>query len=139
MRKTVVVNRVWRLHECDADQDTIRLNPNLMRDDGFRRNQLIKLKNKRNGKTTFAFAKGAGEEYKLFTTTIAISYDARLRLGVDTKVSHDIELSVASFWEQEKFYLFHQSDISARREHAFSVQGWALGFLGLTISLLGLI
>lgn len=138
MRKTAVANRVWRLHEHDADQDMIRLNPNLMREDGFQRNQLIKLVNKANGKKTFAYAKGAGEEYKLYATTIAISYDARLRLGVDTKEPHEIELSAANFLEQEIFYLFYQSNIAARREHAFSVQGWALGFLGFITGVIGL-
>lgn len=139
MKKVIKsATRVFRLHEYEAQTDRIRLNPNLMRDGGFSRNQLITIKNKANGRKTFAYAAGAGDDYKLFPTTIALSYDARLRLEVNTKDSHDLELSAATFLERELFYLFHQGDHSARRAQQYSVQGWVLGVLGFTIGLISL-
>lgn len=137
--KTAPVTRVFRLHEYEAQTETVRLNPNLMGENGFKRDQMIAIKNKANGKKTFAFAAGAGDDYKLFPTTIALSYDARLRLGVNTKDSHDLELKKATFIESEIFYLFHQRVPGARRAHQYSIQGWMLGVLGLVIALIGMV
>lgn len=131
--------RVFRLHEYEAQTDRVRLNPNLMGANGFSRNQLIAITNKANGNKTFAFAAGAGDDYKLFPKTIALSYDARLRLDVNTKDSHDLELKKAAFIEREIFYLFHQRDPSARRAQQYSVQGWILGVLGFFTGLISVI
>lgn len=137
--KAMPATRVFRLHEHEAQTDRVRLNPNLMGEGGFSRNDLISIKNKANGKKTFAYAAGAGEDYKLFPTTIALSYDARLRLDVTTKDTHELELKKATFIERELFYLFHQRDHSARRAQQYSVQGWMLGVLGLGLGIISLI
>lgn len=131
-------NRVFRLHEYDSEKDIIRLNPNLMKDSGFSRNELIAIKNRKTGAKTYAFAAGAGEDYKLYPGTIAINYDARLLLGVNVKEKFDLELSPASFFEAEEFYLKHQHSLSARRAHNYSVQGWVLGAFGFASSMIGL-
>ena len=131
--------RVFRLHESDAEKDVIRLNPNLMKESGFSRNDLVAIKNRKTGAKTYAYAAGAGEDYKLFPSTIAISYDARLRLGVNCREKFDLELTRASFLGAETFYLKHQHSLPARRSHSYSVQGWALGMFGLFTGMVSLV
>lgn len=130
--------RVFRLHDYESEKDVIRLNPNLMGSEGFSRNQLIAITNGDTGAKTYAYAAGAGEEYKLFPKTIALNYDARLRLGVTTKGAFNLELRPANFVEREIFYLKHQHCMSARRAHNYSVQGWVLGVLGFFTGLASL-
>lgn len=135
----IKVSRVWKLHKAEADQDIIRLNSNRMGAKGFKRNQLLTIINRDNGKKAYAFACGAGEEYNMYPCTIALNYDARLSLGVDVKNTHNLEIRKAFFWEQETFYLRHQQSMGARRSHMYSVQGWALGLLSVVLAVLAFV
>lgn len=131
------VIRVFCLHQHEAAEDVVRVNPNLMAENGLKRNQLAAIVNRSNGKKTYAHVAGAGEEYNLYPTTIALNYDARLRLDVKTKDTLDLIIRPASLREREAFYLFHQHCMSARRAHMYSLQSWGMALLSVALGVIG--
>lgn len=129
------ITRVFH-HTPGETEEVVRVHPSLI-SEGFNRGQLVKITNKETGAFTLAYASGAGKNYKLWKSTIALSYDARQRLGVnDSAREYDLEIQKATFWEQEYFYLFQQADIGARRSHHYSIQSYIMGCIGLILGVI---
>lgn len=132
----VALTNAFKLVGEDIDQDILRLNnAHLSHENGaFERDQLVKITNINNSKVTFAFVRGTNKHYKLWKETGAFSYNQRKALGLGSDTQDlEIEISPATFWETETYYLSHQKDMSARRAHRYALQGVALGTVGLVL------
>lgn len=126
------VTRVFH-HVAGESEDVVRVHPSLI-SEGFERSQLVKITNKETGAFTLAYVSGAGKNYRLWKSTIALSYDARQRLGVnDSSREYDLVIQKATFLEQEYFYLFQQADLSARRSHHYAIHSYFMGCISLML------
>jgi len=75
------VRYVLSLNEKERDQNIFRAHTSIMK--GFRRREIVALKNKRNGRVVFGPIFGAGGDYKLRSPkAICTSYDHRYDLDV---------------------------------------------------------
>lgn len=90
------ITSVWGLNQHEADANWIRVEKSVM--SKYRRDQVVRIKNKRNGACIYVPIRGAGNHHSgMFRQTVAMSYDNRARLEAKASKGLDLEISPASW------------------------------------------